>query len=496
MTRISPSAGSGIAFLSVVAIAAVGAAHTHNSGRSFADERAGRGGETVSETRMMFAQNALCVADIAGLPLSACFAPGISAADRQALNQAMMDAWYANNGAEGGASFNIDARWNLGGSSTQGTPVIIRWSFAPDGLNIPNAGLGSGSNNVNAKMTSTFGSLNAGKEMFRQVFARWSDLTGISYNEIGDDGATWGASGSSARGDVRIAAHAFTNNNVLAYNYFPGSGLGGDMVVNSGISWGPATNNWRSFRNIIAHEHGHGIGIEHVCPINNTKLLEPFLSVAFDGPQHDDIRAGQRHYGDFYENDDSATIANPVPSAVGQSFITNLSLDDNSDVDWWTFAGTSGMEVTIKVTPIGFTYLSGVETQLCNTGISTNSINVHDLKIDLYRSNGTVLVATQNSLPAGLFEQLTSFVLPTTEAYQFKISSASSTDNIQLYSLTVQLTPGQPPLVGDLNDDGFVNGADLGILLGNWGNAGGPADLNNDGFVDGGDLGILLTNWS
>jgi hypothetical protein len=109
--------------------------------------------------------------------------------------------------------------------------------FAPDGLNIPNAGLGSGSNNVNAKMTSTFGSLNAGKEMFRQVFARWSDLTGISYNEIGDDGATWGASGSSARGDVRIAAHAFTNNNVLAYNYFPGSGLGGDMVVNSGISW-------------------------------------------------------------------------------------------------------------------------------------------------------------------------------------------------------------------------------------------------------------------
>jgi hypothetical protein len=181
---------------------------------------------------------------------------------------------------------------------------------------------------------------------------------------------------------------------------------------------------------------------------------------------------------------------------VGQSFITNLSLDDNSDVDWWTFAGTSGMEVTIKVTPIGFTYLRRCGDAALQHGISTNSINVHDLKIDLYRSNGTVLVATQNSLPAGLFEQLTSFVLPTTEAYQFKISSASSTDNIQLYSLTVQLTPGQPPLVGDLNDDGFVNGADLGILLGNWGNAGGPADLNNDGFVDGGDLGILLTNWS
>ena len=26
-----------------------------------------------------------------------------------------------------------------------------------------------------------------------------------------------------------------------------------------------------------------------------------------------------------------------------------------------------------------------------------------------------------------------------------------------------------PPCVGDLNEDGVVNGADLGLLLGNWG---------------------------
>lgn len=50
---------------------------------------------------------------------------------------------------------------------------------------------------------------------------------------------------------------------------------------------------------------------------------------------------------------------------------------------------------------------------------------------------------------------------------------------------------------GDLNDDGLVNGADLAIVLGNWGSCVGcPADINNDGVVDGADLAIVLGNWT
>lgn len=47
----------------------------------------------------------------------------------------------------------------------------------------------------------------------------------------------------------------------------------------------------------------------------------------------------------------------------------------------------------------------------------------------------------------------------------------------------------------DLNDDGTVDGADLGLLLGNWGT---PClgDLNGDFTVDGADLGVLLGNWT
>ena len=60
---------------------------------------------------------------------------------------------------------------------------------------------------------------------------------------------------------------------------------------------------------------------------------------------------------------------------------------------------------------------------------------------------------------------------------------------------------GTPPdtCPADLTDDGFVDGNDLGVLLGAWGDcpASGacPADLNDDAFVDGNDLGILLASW-
>lgn len=49
-------------------------------------------------------------------------------------------------------------------------------------------------------------------------------------------------------------------------------------------------------------------------------------------------------------------------------------------------------------------------------------------------------------------------------------------------------------IIGDLNGDGLVNGADLGVLLGGWATVAG--DLNADGTTDGADLGVLLGNWT
>jgi len=64
----------------------------------------------------------------------------------------------------------------------------------------------------------------------------------------------------------------------------------------------------------------------------------------------------------------------------------------------------------------------------------------------------------------------------------------------ELFGTTSDTTPG------DLNGDGVVDGADLLILLSDWGECGQPeecpADLNGDGFVNGADLLELLGNWS
>jgi hypothetical protein len=54
-----------------------------------------------------------------------------------------------------------------------------------------------------------------------------------------------------------------------------------------------------------------------------------------------------------------------------------------------------------------------------------------------------------------------------------------------------------PCALADLFADSVVNGADLGILLSQWGPASAStvSDLNRDGNVDGADLGYLLANW-
>jgi hypothetical protein len=50
-------------------------------------------------------------------------------------------------------------------------------------------------------------------------------------------------------------------------------------------------------------------------------------------------------------------------------------------------------------------------------------------------------------------------------------------------------------LEGDINGDGEVNGADLGMMLSFWGSDHAASDLNGDGIVSGADLGLLLARW-
>lgn len=67
-----------------------------------------------------------------------------------------------------------------------------------------------------------------------------------------------------------------------------------------------------------------------------------------------------------------------------------------------------------------------------------------------------------------------------------------SQDNIVLSNVCITPTPTTCP--ADLTNDGVVNGADLGVLLGSWGTRD-IGDLDNSGSIDGSDLGLLLGAW-
>lgn len=94
------------------------------------------------------------------------------------------------------------------------------------------------------------------------------------------------------------------------------------------------------------------------------------------------------------------------------------------------------------------------------------------------------LVSDERVLPAGA----RSAVLTLTYTRTVGLSTDAYADNATLWLLL--------PCPADLDGSGVVDGADLGLLLGSWGDPGPvPADLDGSGTVDGADLGLLLGAW-
>ncbi|MFO0829823.1 MAG: hypothetical protein U0572_16905 [Phycisphaerales bacterium] len=70
------------------------------------------------------------------------------------------------------------------------------------------------------------------------------------------------------------------------------------------------------------------------------------------------------------------------------------------------------------------------------------------------------------------------------------LSFGSGCNNVVNYAVTLEASQCS----ADLDGNGAVDAADLGILLGQWGSVG-SADLNASGTVDAADLGVLLGAW-
>lgn len=77
---------------------------------------------------------------------------------------------------------------------------------------------------------------------------------------------------------------------------------------------------------------------------------------------------------------------------------------------------------------------------------------------------------------------------------QFAFGDGTGGANAQAQYDFVEITVNISGVAADFNGDGAVGGADLGLLLANWGQPG-ITDLDCSGATDGADLGMLLSSW-
>ncbi|MBY0112416.1 MAG: matrixin family metalloprotease [Phycisphaerales bacterium] len=358
----------------------------------------------------------------------------------------------------------LASRW----SGAQGTPRVITWSFVPDTVSITGAP-GVNEPTSNSSLFATFDAKMSRATwiaLFQSCFDRWEALTGIDFQRVTaagvdwDDGAVWSASGGATRGDMRVGMHPIDGlGSVLAYCYFPSNG---NMVLDKDDAVGSSnlfssTNNYRFLRNVVTHEMGHGIGLQHVCSSTTSFLMEPFINTSFDGPRHDDVLGVQRHYGDINEPDDSAAAA--VSSGainVGQTRTlgtvpgvsipnsSTLSLDADADVDYHAFSTSQIVLANITLAPQGLTYDNSSQNSegSCNSGNSTNSLANADLVFDI-RTAADALVTTVNATAAGSNEAVTSVLLSPPETYYVKVYETGAPTAAQMYTLTIA-TPTAP----------------------------------------------------
>ncbi|MHA7812746.1 MAG: GC-type dockerin domain-anchored protein [Phycisphaerales bacterium] len=430
-----------------------------------------------------------------------CFAPGTDPEYAYAINQLIEFPFQI--------MFQQTGRWNRtatnGSGLQQGDPTTLTYSYVPDGTFIPNTGLGLGSGNsvLFAWLNSRYGPPSVWQPLFDQVFDRWAELTGLSYvYEPNDDGANTNTALGvlGVRGDIRIGAFNFANDGnfgVLAYNNFPQDG---DMIFDAYDSYYNSTsNNYRSFRNVASHEHGHGLGMLHVCPITNSKLMEPFATNSFDGPQLDDILNGHRHYGDPTEPNNSPAQAIDMGSLDATDFygLSNLSIDDNSEFDMFRFELTERANFRFVLGPQADEYRSGPQTQFCNNGVLVDYDAIQDLKIDLYEEGNLIIpIASEDSTGAGENEDL-QIALEDPGVYYLIISASSNINNVQRYEVTA-LTTELPPVKcpADLTGDGILDFFDVSAFLSAFNNMDSDADFNNDGMFDFFDVSAFLNEYN
>ncbi len=379
-----------------------------------------------------------------------------------------------------GYQFPDSSRWTVTATDglifnpSQGKPTTVTWSIIPDGRG----------GSPTSRLVSFFDSLYPGGSgsdltqrpwffIFEESFGRFNELSGLNFVfEPNDDGLapTLGNVGIvGVRGDIRFRAHPIDGQispNIAARAFFPPNG---DITLDSDNTdfYGNPEFESRGARNIFMHEIGHAIGMDHVESDDAFILMEPKITLDFDGPQLDDIRAIHRGYGDFYEKsnngqgNDTAARATPLgnlamnaPLRIGTDADDTVvlrgesdfvSIDDDSDIDFFSFTIDSASQVNLILTPRGPTYLQAQQGNPSQQ-VPVNSASQSDLSLVLLDRDGQTLLASSDLAGLGMTELISGVALDGPGTYFVRIGGQQNA--VQLYELRVQIVPEPASAMG------------------------------------------------
>ena len=364
-------------------------------------------------------------------------------------------------------AWDITNRWTNtktdGGGNSRGDALTLLWSVVPDGefwsrggpsdlVDYLDVGWGVSAGNRVPDLTNR-----PWWQMMDRVYEQYERTTGLTLTyepEQNPDGSDTGASG-----DLRVGGVPFTWENdkggVLADNSFPNNG---DMRVDTYRGGNGVPSFWHTnsaaFRNLIAHETGHGMGLSHSDISGANAVMETPLETGFWGLQFDDIYALNRLYGDPLEknggNDTAATAYDFGRLEVGSSYTlgtdaTNstvnemdddwVGIDGSSDEDWFSFLVIDPIDLNVTVTPIGPSYTTQEQG-------SVNTASRSNLNFTVYDTDGTSVLTSVNSTGIGQAEELSFFNISTSGRYYVRVDGTEDTN--QFYSFDISAATAVP----------------------------------------------------
>ena len=431
-------------------------------------------------------------------------------------------------------------RWTENTATTQaqgldqGDPLVLTWSIAREQTELSN----STSSNLVAFLDGIYSNgFDEYQPLLQSAIGRWGEVSGLTIVfEPEDDGTRFSsrnfAAGSlGVRGDIRFGGRFIDGTGgVLAFANF--SNLGGDVTIDTGDgTFSNLSGNSLRLRNVIAHEFGHTLGFfavaGHVVSSDTRQLLEPTLETTVDGPQYHDILSVQRGYGDIYEtgagNDtannatelgmlldgDSVVLgesahrrgtsllfdAQPTGIEIRPDEVDFISIDDQTDIDVFSFTIVESGSVGISLDTLGESYMAGGENQ--NNQILFDTSERVDLALELLATDGQTVLETSDAGGFGDDEILSDISLePGT--YFVRITGVNNSDDTtldtQFYGLEVSFET-EGVVIGDINLSGVIDFLDIApfILRLSAGEFQAEADINQDGMVDFLDIGPFIS---